>query len=137
MNVTFRGSAKQVPRDYLAQIIEARLEEMLGMVAGELRRSGYAGLLGAGVILAGGAAAQAGIKDLAESILDLPVRIGQPQGVDRLDERLSGPAFATAIGLLVWAHRHGAETHVNGQSRGLRLPNLAGAAGKFFRAFLP
>jgi cell division protein FtsA len=132
-----RSSVQQVPRDYLAQIIQARLEEILGMVANELRRSGYAGLLGAGVILTGGAAEQAGIKELAESILDLPVRIGQPQGVERLDERLAGPAFATAIGLLLWAQQRGAEAHVNGHSNGLRLPNIAGRAGRFFRAFLP
>ena len=135
-----RHRAYQVPRDYLAQIIQARLEEILGMVAGELRRSGYAGLLGAGVILAGGAAEQAGIKELAESILDLPVRVGQPQGVERLDERLMGPAFATAIGLLVWADRHGAAGRpANGQ--GFRFPGFfAGAAaktGRWLRAFLP
>ena len=132
-----RSTVKQVPRHYLAEIIEARLEEMLCKVADELRRSGYAGLLGAGVILTGGVAEQAGIKELAETILDLPVRIGQPQGVERLDERLSGPAFATAIGLLVWAYQRGAVAHVNGHSRSLRLPNFAGAMGRFFRAFLP
>ncbi|MGH2369558.1 MAG: cell division protein FtsA, partial [Chloroflexota bacterium] len=65
-----RSQVQPVPREYLAQIIQARLEEILGMVAKELKRSGYGGLLGAGVILAGGAAAQAGISELAESILD-------------------------------------------------------------------
>ena len=135
-----RHHAQQVPRDYLAQIIQARLEEILGMVADELRRSGYAGLLGAGVILTGGVAEQAGIQELAESILDLPVRIGQPEGVERLDERLAGPAFATAIGLLVWAQRRGAVAHVNGHHRaGLRLPSLSfgAGAGRFIKAFLP
>jgi cell division protein FtsA len=131
-----RSSVQQVPRDYLAQIIQARLEEMLGMVASEVRRSGYAGLLGAGVILTGGVAAQGGIKDLAESILDLPVRIGQPSGVERLDERLMGPPFATAIGLLIWAQRRGAQAHVNGHA-GPRLGDVFGRAGRFFRAFFP
>ena len=59
------------------------------------------------MILAGGVAEQAGIRDLAESVLDLPVRVGQPQGLDHLDERLAGPAFATAIGLMVWAGHNG------------------------------
>ncbi|MGH2354843.1 MAG: cell division protein FtsA [Chloroflexota bacterium] len=135
-----RSQVQPVPREYLAQIIQARLEEILGMVAKELKRSGYGGLLGAGVILAGGAAAQAGISELAESILDLPVRVGQPQGVDRLDERLLGPAFATAIGLLVWAGRHGVSEQVT-TGGGLRMPTFAGraagTAGRWFRAFLP
>jgi cell division protein FtsA len=113
------------------------MEEMLGMVGNELRRSGYAGLLGAGVVVTGGVAEQAGIQELAESILDLPVRIGQPQGVERLDDRLTSPAFATAIGLLVWAQQHGAEARVNGHNGGLHLPDIAGRAGRFFRAFLP
>jgi cell division protein FtsA len=96
--------------------------------------------LGAGVILAGGVAEQAGIKELAESILGLPVRIGQPQGVDRLDERLSGPAFATAVGLLIWAGHNGAErAPATGRSQNVRSfgGRLSGAARSVFRAFLP
>jgi cell division protein FtsA len=102
-----RQRVQEVPREYLAQLIQARLEEILGFVAGEIKRCGYSGLLGAGVILAGGVAEQAGIRDLAESVLDLPVRVGQPQGLDHLDERLAGPAFATAVGLMVWAGHNG------------------------------
>lgn len=131
-----RGQVQQVPRDYLAQIIQARMEEILGMVANELRRSGYAGLLGAGVVLTGGVAEQAGIKELAEGILDLPVRIGQPMGVERLDDRLAGPAFATAIGLLLWAQRHGANGRVS-SGGGMRVPDFAGKLGRFVKAFLP
>jgi cell division protein FtsA len=131
-----RGHVQQVPRDYLAQIIQARMEEILGMVADELKRSGYTRLLGAGAILTGGVAEQAGIKDLAERILELPVRIGQPMGVDRLDDRLAGPAFATAIGLLLWAHRRGPSGR-GGSGGGFRMPDIAGRLGRFVKAFLP
>jgi len=136
-----RHRVQQIPRDYLAQIVQVRLEEILGFVAGEIKRSGYSGLLGAGVILAGGVAEQAGIKELAESVLDLPVRVGQPQGVDRLDERLAGPAFATAVGLLVWAGHNGA---VGGPPAPNRGPGGRGIGGRLgaavrgiVRAFLP
>ena len=131
-----RHQVQQVPREYLAQIIQARVEEILGMVANELRRSGYSGLLGAGVVLTGGVAEQAGIRDLAESILDLPVRLGRPQGLEPLDDRLAGPAFATGIGLVVWAHRHGAAGQ-SARSPGPKLPEVAGRAGRWLRAFLP
>lgn len=135
-----RHHLQQVPRDYLAQIIQARMEEILGMVANELRRCGYGGLLGAGVIITGGVAEQAGIKELAEAILDAPVRIGQPQGVDRLDDRLMGPAFSTAVGLLLWADRYGASASAtNGHH--LRISDAAGKAagraGRWIRAFFP
>jgi cell division protein FtsA len=135
-----RRRVQLVPRDYLAQIIQARLEEILGMVANEIKRSGYGGLLGAGVILAGGVAEQAGIKELAESILALPVRVGLPEGVDRLDERLAGPAFATAVGLLVWAgHDATGESAKAGRaaSGGGLGGRLAGTARGVLRAFLP
>ncbi len=131
-----RGAAQPVPRDYLAQIIQARMEEILTMVASEIRRSGYGGLLGAGVVLTGGVAEQAGLRELAEHVLDLPVRIGEPQGIDRLDERLTGPAFATAVGLLLWAEQHGTAARTNGAGP-LRLPQAAGRAGKWLRGFLP
>jgi cell division protein FtsA len=131
-----RHHVQQVPRDYLAQIIQARMEEILGMVAGELRKSGYSGLLGAGVVVTGGVAEQAGIREMAEAILDLPVRIGQPQGVDRLDDRLSGPAYATAIGLLLWAERFGTAGKSAG-GHGIRIPNIAGKAGRWLRSFFP
>ncbi|MBI3971000.1 MAG: cell division protein FtsA [Chloroflexi bacterium] len=131
-----RNQVQQVPRDYLAQIIQARMEEILGMVASELHRSGYGGLLGAGIVLTGGVAEQSGIRELAESILDLPVRIGQPQGVERLDDRLAGPAFATATGLLLWAQRNGAVSRAPA-GNGFRLGAAAGKAGRWLRAFLP
>ena len=138
-----RHQVQHVDRDYLAQIIQARMDEILTMVGAEVHRSGYAGLLGAGVVLTGGVAEQAGIKEMAESMLDLPVRIGQPRGVSRLDDLLAGPAFATVIGLLLWANRqHMAAHHVNGTA----LPSLklvdaagraAGKAGRWLRAFVP
>ena len=131
-----RGGSQPVPRDYLAQIIQARMEEILTMVASEIRRSGYGGLLGAGVVLTGGVAGQAGLRELAERVLDLPVRIGQPQGIERLDERLGGPAFATAVGLLLWAEQHGSASRV-AAGAALRLPEAAGRAGRWLRSFLP
>lgn len=131
-----RNHAQPIGRDYLAQIIQARLEEILGMVSKELTRSGYSGLLGAGVVLTGGGAELAGMTELAESILDLPVRIGQPGGIERLDDRLTGPAFATAVGLLCWADRHGAVGRVPA-AQGVHLPDFAGKARRWVAAFLP
>src|SRR5688572_1537587 len=131
-----RGAAQPIPRDYLAQIIQARMEEILTMVASEIRRSGYGGLLGAGVVLTGGVAQQAGLRELAEHTLDLPVRVGEPQGIERLDERLSGPAYATAVGLLLWAEQHAAVGRP-AVSNGFRLPSAAGIMGRWLKSFVP
>ncbi|MBN1179234.1 MAG: cell division protein FtsA [Anaerolineae bacterium] len=91
-----------ISRWKLAEIIEARVEEMLGMVGQEIKRSGYDGLLPAGVVLCGGVAQLPGIEDLGRDVLGLPVRIGTPKGLVGLIDRVSGPAFAVPVGLVSW-----------------------------------
>jgi cell division protein FtsA len=92
---------QQVPRRELASIIEARMEEILAMVGDELSRSGYAEHLSAGVVLTGGGALLEGAAEQAELLLGLPVRLGAPRELLGMSEQLSGPAFATAAGLVL------------------------------------
>jgi cell division protein FtsA len=68
----------------------------------EIKRSGYDGLLPAGMVLTGGASALPGIKRLASRVLDMPVRIAQPENLLGLIDRLSSPAYSTSVGLLRW-----------------------------------
>lgn len=96
------SSPQTLPRWKLAEIIEARVEEMLGMVLQEIKRSGYDGLLPAGVVLCGGMAQLPGLQDLARDVVGLPVRIGTPQGLVGLVDRIGGPAYAVAAGLVGW-----------------------------------
>ena len=93
----------QVNRQELAEIIEARVEEILGLVLQEIKRSGYDGLLPAGVVLTGGSSALLGIRTLANRVLGVPVRIAQPENLVGMVDRLNSPAFATSVGLLRWA----------------------------------
>jgi cell division protein FtsA len=97
---------QQIPRQFLAEIIEARAEEMLEMVLKEIKRSGYDGLLPAGIVLCGGTAELPGLRDLARRVLNLPARIGEPQNLRGLVDTLQSPAFATSVGLLEWGVRH-------------------------------
>ena len=97
-----------VERRRLAQIIQARVEEILAWSLTEVKRSGYEGLLPAGVVLAGGTSALHGISDLGREYMQLPVRVGYPRGVSGLvDTFISGPAYATSIGLLLWSQAQG------------------------------
>jgi len=96
------GGPMTLPRWKLAEIIEARVEEMLGMVVQEIKRSGYDGLLPAGIVLCGGVAQLPGIQDLARDAIGLPARIGKPQGLVGLVDRIGGPAYATSVGLIRW-----------------------------------
>jgi cell division protein FtsA len=99
------GDSQKVSRHFLAQIIEARVEEIFELVHQEIKRSGYDGLLPAGIVLCGGSADLAGIRDVARDVLGLPVRIGVPHDLRGLVDALGRPAYATSVGLLQWALR--------------------------------
>jgi cell division protein FtsA len=93
----------QVSRKELAHIIEARVEEIFMLVLQEIKRSGYDGLLPAGMVLTGGSSLLPGIRELASSVLGLPVRIAKPENLVGLTDQLGSPAFSTSVGLLDWA----------------------------------
>jgi len=99
------GDSQKVSRHFLAQIIEARVEEIFELVHQEIKRSGYDGLLPAGIVLCGGSADLAGIRDVARDVLGLPVRIGVPHNLRGLVDALGRPAYATSVGLLHWGLR--------------------------------
>jgi len=92
----------QINRKELAHIIEARVEEIFSLTLQEIKRSGYDGLLPAGIVLTGGASALPGIKRVAGNVLNMPVRVAQPENLLGLVDRLNSPAYSTSVGLLRW-----------------------------------
>jgi cell division protein FtsA len=93
----------QINRKELSHIIEARVEEIFGMVMQEIKRSGYDGLLPAGMVLTGGSSQLPGIRTLASRVMGLPVRIAQPENLVGMIDKLNSPAYSTAVGLIKWA----------------------------------
>jgi cell division protein FtsA len=93
----------QINRQDLAHIIEARVAEIFTLTLQEIKRSGYDGLLPAGMVLTGGTAALAGIKRVASDVLGMPVRTAQPENLSGLVDRLNSPAYSTGVGLLRWS----------------------------------
>ena len=93
----------RIKRVDLAEIIEARMEEIFYLVLQEIRRSGYDGMLPAGVIITGGSSLIPGTRQLASQVMGLPARIAQPQNLVGLTDQLNSPAFSTSVGLLEWA----------------------------------
>ncbi len=98
-----QDSPIQMSRRDLAYIIEARVEEIFRFVLQEIKRSGYDGLLPAGVVLTGGSSLLPGIRKLGAEVLGLPVRVAQPENLVGLVDQLYSPAFSTSVGLLEWA----------------------------------
>jgi len=83
------------------------VEEILSLVDREIIRSGFAEGIAAGVVLTGGVALLPGIREVAEQVFDMPVRIGVPQGLGGLADVVQNPMYSTAAGLLLHAQRHG------------------------------
>lgn len=99
--------ARQISKRALAEVVEARYEELFALVAAEIRKSGLEDLLSAGVVLTGGASKVNGAVELAERVFKLPVRIGVPQYVEGSAEVITNPVYATAIGLLIYGIKQG------------------------------
>lgn len=92
-----------ISRKDLAMIIEARAEEIFDLVLQEIKRSGYDGLLPAGLVLTGGSSLLPGVRTLASNVLGLPVRVAKPENLVGLTDQLNHPACSTGVGLLYWA----------------------------------
>jgi cell division protein FtsA len=107
----------QISRQDLAFIIEARVEEIFQLTLQEIKRSGYDGLLPAGMVLTGGTSALPGIRQLASQVLKMPVRTAAPDKLVGLVDQLKGPAYSTGVGLLYWAAAL-AETDIPGPRGG-------------------
>ena len=95
--------AVEVSRKDLSLIIEARAEEIFDLVLQEIKRSGYDGLLPAGLVLTGGSSQLPGLRTLASNVLGLPVRVAKPENLTGLTDQLGNPAYSTSVGLLYWA----------------------------------
>jgi cell division protein FtsA len=93
----------QVSRRDLSHIIEARVDEIFNLVLQEIKRSGYDGLLPAGIVLTGGTSNLPGIRTLASNILGLSARTAKPDNLVGLVDQLHSPAYSTSVGLLHWA----------------------------------
>lgn len=97
---------KTLLKSALAQVIQPRVEEILEIAAIEIKRSGVARHLSAGVVLTGGGALVPGTTELAAEILGVEARLGTPLGLGGgLVEEVNDPKFATAVGLVLYGLR--------------------------------
>ena len=99
-------SARGAKRELLAHIIHQRLDEIFGLVHGQIATAGYAVRLPAGVILTGGGAHLAGVVELAREVFAMPARAGEPnRGITGLVDSVQAPRYAVPVGLALYAAR--------------------------------
>ena len=97
--------SRQVLRQDLVRIVEARTREILEHINHELDKSGKKSFLSGGVILTGGTSLLPGIDLLAEEIFGLSVIVARPAGLGGLSERVASPEYSTAVGLIKYVVR--------------------------------
>lgn len=110
-----------VARRFVADITEARVQEIFEHVDRELKKIDRSGMLPAGVVLTGGGAKLSGILDAAKASFRLPVSLGTPIGVTSVIDRVNDPGMSTAMGLVLWGQ------HIRGSG------NRGGFGGLFSR----
>ncbi|MBP9863902.1 cell division protein FtsA [Patescibacteria group bacterium] len=134
-----------VPLRFVADIIEARVEEIFEKVQLELRKIDREGMLPAGVLLSGGGSKLAGMVDVGKRVLRLPCALGTVHVASSMPELIRDPSFSTAIGLVMWAYD--AERKDDGVGH-ISMSAMAGKGGallgkigsplkKIFKSFIP
>lgn len=123
-----RGEDREIPiqRKDIADVIQCRLEEILEKVLRDLERKGVnLNLINAGVVVTGGTANMPGIKDVVEHVFGLPARIGIPQDIIGLREKIENPKYATVAGLLkLGIQENISETQVDSRKNSKGIKNL-------------
>jgi len=107
-------SGKEVEREMLNTIIHARVRENFELIRKQVESEIPLHLLGGGVVLTGGCSMLKGIKNVAESVFDLPVNLAREAGVSGPKSVLNNPQYATAIGLIKFTQALRAEEEEQG-----------------------
>ena len=123
----------RVRRQEVAEIIQARMQEIFSVINKTLERTGKRSFLPAGIVLVGGGAKLDGIITLAKEQLRLPVRIGYPEHFFGLVEQITDPIFARVTGLIAWDIEHNAGLVGDDPY----LPRFTQSLQRFFGKILP
>lgn len=130
-----------VSRKHVAEIIEARCEEIFKLAEKELQKIDRSGLLPAGIVLTGGGAKLPGLVEVAKREFKLPASLGYPLNIGSTAvDKANDLNFSTAIGLLYW----GAGFTGQGGGKGrIVMPNFSSVAEatskmkKWFKSLIP
>lgn len=104
-------SDEMVSLKYIAEITQARVEEIFDKVDDTLEQAGRSGKLPAGVVLTGAGSSLGGIVELAKAHLRLPAQLGYPVGINSVTDRAGDLGFVTAVGLVKWGQQAAKESY--------------------------
>jgi cell division protein FtsA len=96
---------KQVSQQVVAEIINARIVELMEMIYAELKEFACLDRMPGGIVLTGGEAELPGIVDIMEEYLNVPVRLGLPENLRGIPTENNRAQNAAVIGGLIYAAR--------------------------------
>jgi cell division protein FtsA len=130
-----------ISKKYIAEITEARVEEIFDKIDAELKKIDKSGKLPAGIVLTGGGAKLVNLVDAAKKRLRLPATLGKPLNITSAIDKVNDPAFSTAVGLVIWGSQLESQRHGKGLGRLMNyLPSLRGITNqtkKWFKKIIP
>lgn len=127
---------------FIAEVMEARVEELFEIIEGELKKIERSGMLPAGIILTGGGAKLPGMTEVARRVFHLPSAVGSCEVDAAVPEIVQDPCFSTAVGLVKWGYVAEREAAEDSAPRSMKqVGNLFSKATnpikKIFKSFMP
>lgn len=127
----------RISKKYLADIINARVEEIFEKIDNEFKKIDRSGMLPAGAIIVGGGARLEDIVEAAKRKLRLPAAIGVAKNINVIIDKVRNPEFLTALGLVIWGSNEDGETMSTGNNIGKKVRELMSKAKGLFNKIMP
>ncbi|MDP3286407.1 MAG: cell division protein FtsA [Desulfobacterales bacterium] len=97
---------RKLSRQILGEILEPRMEEIFTLIKREIYRAEMENLIPSGIVLTGGSALLNDVTEIAESVFNLPTRLGKPMGIGGLVDVVNNPMYATGVGLVIYGAKN-------------------------------
>lgn len=122
---------------YIAEIVEARLNEIMLIIRDNLEKVNCNTALPSGIVITGGGAKINGLTEMVKETMRLPAMIGKPiMEISGLIDKTDDPIYSTSIGLMLWNKDKSAAPNSFGFSIG-GLNNIVDKVKSTFKHFLP
>ena len=103
INGTNGRDDKEISQKDISKIIEPRMKEIFHLIKSEMRKSEINNDFTFGLVLTGGGSKLKNIKELAEEIFQMPIKIGIPDSINGIIDIINNPRYSTVIGIVKYA----------------------------------
>jgi len=118
-------------------IIKPRIEEIIHLVWQEICNRGFQNLIPAGIVLTGGGAETIELKKIAQKIIPLPLRIGEPLKLNGLVDDIASPAYSSTIGSILFFQNSKQIPHTSNKKINIPFKQIFQKIKNFLAPLLP